>query len=54
VIYRPYLLGGAVAAGLAAATAVRYAAGAVVVVALATVARPRVVLPCALALAGWW
>jgi ComEC/Rec2-related protein len=33
---------------------VRFAAGAVVVVALVAVARPRLVLPWALALVGWW
>jgi competence protein ComEC len=55
VIRRPYLLGGALALGLAGATAVRFAvAPAIVLAAIGAVVRPRLWLACVLALAGWW
>ena len=52
---RPYVLGGALALGLAGATAVRFAVvPAVVLAALGAVVRPRLGLACVLALGGWW
>ena len=50
----PYVLAGALAAGLASATAVRFSlAPAALVLGLALL-RPRLGLACALALTGWW
>jgi len=54
VIRTPYLLAGALAAGLASATAVRFSLVPVVLVLGLVVLRPRLGLACALALAGWW
>ena len=55
MIRRPYLLGGALALGLAGATGARFAAvPAVMLAALGAVVRPRLWLACVLALGGWW
>ena len=55
MIRRPYLLGGALALGLAGATAARFAlVPAVLLAALGTAVRPRLWLACVLALGGWW
>jgi competence protein ComEC len=55
VIRTPYLLAGALAAGLASATAVRFSLALVVLVlGLAVALRPRLGLAFALAVAGWW
>jgi competence protein ComEC len=54
VIHRPYLLAGALAGGLAAATAVRFAVAPAVVLGGLSVLRPRLGLACVLAVAGWW
>ena len=48
------MLAGSLAAGLAAATAVRFAAAAAAVALLASLAWPRASLACALAVGGWW
>ena len=54
MIRRPYLLAGALATGLASATAVRFSLAPAVLVAGMALFRPRLGLACALALAGWW
>jgi competence protein ComEC len=54
MIRRSYVLAGALAAGLAAAVAGRFAVVPAVVGLAAALAWPRAVLPCALALTGWW
>jgi competence protein ComEC len=55
VIRTPYLLAGALSAGLASATAVRFSlAPLVLVLGLVLVFRPRLGLACALAVVGWW
>jgi ComEC/Rec2-related protein len=54
VIRRPYLLAGSLGAGLAAATAARFAVAPAAVLALLALVRPRLGLPVVLLLAGWW
>ena len=55
MIRTPYLLAGALAAGLASATAVRFSLVPVVLgLGLAVALRPRLGLAFALAIAGWW
>jgi ComEC/Rec2-related protein len=53
-VRRSYVLAGALAAGLAAAVAGRFAFLPAVVVLAAALAWPRALLPCTLALVGWW
>jgi competence protein ComEC len=54
VIRAPYLFAGALVAGLAASTAVRFSFSAAVLLALPGLVRPRVAVACLLALSGWW
>ena len=54
MIRAPYLFAGALAAGLASATAVRFSLAPVALVLALGVLRPRLGLACALALTGWW
>jgi competence protein ComEC len=54
VIRAPYLFAGALVAGLAASTAVRFSLPAATLLALPALARPRVAIVCALLLSGWW
>jgi ComEC/Rec2-related protein len=53
-VRRSYVLAGSLAAGLAAAVAGRFALVPAVAALAAALAWPRAVLPCALALTGWW
>jgi ComEC/Rec2-related protein len=54
VIRAPYLFAGALAAGLAASTAVRFSLAAAVLLALPGLVRSRVAVACLLLLSGWW
>jgi hypothetical protein len=54
VIRRSYVLAGALAGGLAAPTAVRFAVEPALLVGAAAVVWPRAALALLLALTGWW
>lgn len=54
VVWRPYVLGGSLVAGLAFATAFRFATLVAVPAAVVVLLYPRAALPCVLALTGWW
>ena len=54
MIRTPYLLAGALATGLASATALRFSLAPAALVLGLGVLRPRLGLACAIALAGWW
>jgi len=54
MIRRSYVLAGSLAGGLAAATAVRFALLAAVLLLAASLAWPRAALACLLAVGGWW
>jgi ComEC/Rec2-related protein len=54
VIRAPYLFAGALVAGLAASTAIRFSLAAAVLLVLPALVRVRVALVCLLVLAGWW
>jgi competence protein ComEC len=54
VIRRSYVLAGSLAGGLAAATALRFAPLAALVLVAASFAWPRASLACLLAVGGWW
>jgi competence protein ComEC len=53
-VRREYLLAGALCVGLAAATAARFALAPAALVGAVGLVRPRLVVACALLLAGWW
>jgi competence protein ComEC len=52
-IWRPYVLGGALVAGLALSTALGFVPALALCAAALAVLQPRATLPCALALTGW-
>src|ERR1700716_88537 len=54
MIRRSYVLAGALAVGLAAPTALRFAVAAALLIAAPAVLWPRAALALVLALTGWW
>lgn len=53
-VWRPYVLGGALVAGLAFSTALRFAPAVALCAVALVVLQPRAALACGLALTGWW